>query len=108
MASYLWFVLLSHFKTGTSLRNAAALHYSENKPGLLSLTVHSPRRVDPDDADVTEENTLFVFLVLTRAAFLTPVGRVGELYQGALLRRGARNREGRGWKVQVRGWYCRS
>lgn len=47
---------------------------------------HSPGRVDPHDANVAEENTLFVFLVLTRAAFLSTVGRVVELHHGALLR----------------------
>lgn len=60
----------------------------------------SPRGVDPDDADVAEKNTLLVFLVLARAAFLPPVGRVGELRRGALLRRGARDGEGGGWKAQ--------
>lgn len=65
---------------------------------------HSPWGVDPDDANVAEKNALFVFLVLAGAAFLSPVGRVGELRQGALIHhRGARNREGRGWGKQVRG-----
>lgn len=61
------------------------------------MTVDSPRSVDPDDADVAEENTLFVLLVLTGAAFVSPVGRVGELRQGALLHRGARQGD-RGWR----------
>lgn len=54
------------------------------------------RGVDPDDANVAEENTLLVFLVLARAAFLPPVGHVGELRCGALLCRGTHNRKGRG------------
>lgn len=62
----------------------------------------SPRGVDPDNANVAEENTLLVFLVLTRAAFLPPVGHMGELCCGALLCHGTHNREGRGWKTQVR------
>lgn len=68
---------------------------------LLLLTVNSPRGVDPDDANVAEKNALFVLLVLARAAFLSPVGCVGELRQGALLLRRACNREGRSWKTQV-------
>ncbi len=37
--------------------NAMKAHYCENKLCLLSLTADSPRRVDPDDADVAEKNT---------------------------------------------------
>lgn len=76
-------------------------HYCENKLFLFLLTANSPRGVDPDDANVAEENTLLVFLVLAGTALLSPVGRVGELLHGALLRCGARNREGRGWKTKV-------
>ena len=49
----------------------------------------SPRGVDPDDADVAEENTLLILLVLAGAALLPAVGRVAELRGGALLRGGA-------------------
>lgn len=65
------------------------------------MTVDSPRGVDPDDANVAEENTLFVLLVLTGAAFVSPMGRVGELHQGALLHHGARHGH-RGWRGM--GW----
>lgn len=61
----------------------------------------SPRSVDPDDANVAEKNTLLVFLVLTGAAFLSAVGRVGELRRGALLCRGAR--DGEGWQDKTEG-----
>lgn len=57
----------------------------------------SPRRVDPDDANVAEENTLLVLLVLTGAASDPPVGLLGELHGGALLlllRRGAQDGDG--------------
>lgn len=64
------------------------------------MTADSPRGVDPDDADVAEENALFVFLVLAGAAFLSPVGRVGELRPGALLRCGAGDGEGGGCGAQ--------
>lgn len=84
------------------------LCFCENKPlrcliflSLASLTADSPRGVDPDDANVAEENTFLVFLVLARASFLPSVGRVGELRCGALLHCGAHNREGRGWKAQM-------
>lgn len=60
----------------------------------------SPRGVDPDDADVAEKNALFVFLVLAGAAFLSPVGRVGELRPGALLHCGAGDGEGGGCGAQ--------
>lgn len=70
------------------------------KQTVLLLTANSPRGVDPDDANVAEKNTLLVFLVLARAAFLSPVGRVAKLRQGALLRHGALNREGWGWKYK--------
>lgn len=75
-----------------------ALPHCENNPRNVSLLmVNSPRGVDPDDANVTEENTLFVFLVLAGAAFLPPVGRVAELRCGTLLlHRGARDGEGGG------------
>lgn len=89
IAPYLLFILWSHCSSVTFI---TALQSS------ITVKTHSPRRVDPDDTDMAEKNTLLVFLVLTRAAFLSPVGRVGELHQGALLRCGARNREGRGWK----------
>ena len=62
---------------------------------------NSPRRVDPDDADVAEENALLVLLVLTGAAFLSPVARVTELRRGALLHSGTHNREGGSWREQV-------
>lgn len=63
----------------------------------------SPRGVDPDDADVAEENTLFVLLVLAGAAFVSPVGRVGELRGGALLHRGAHTGDGRCWREEEEG-----
>lgn len=65
--------------------------------GAAVKRTDSPRSVDPDDADVAEENALFVLLVLTGAASVSPVGRVGELHQEALLHRGARHGD-RGWK----------
>lgn len=74
--------------------SAAVFHCCETKPRPLVLTADSPRGVDPDDADVAEENTLLVLLVLTRAALLSPVGRVGEHRQGAFLHCGARNGDG--------------
>lgn len=43
-----------------------------------------PRRVDPDDTDVAEENTLFVLLVLTGAALLSPLGHVGGVWRVVL------------------------
>lgn len=45
----------------------------------------SPCRVDPDDANMAEENTLLVLLVLTGAASDPSVGLGGELRGGALL-----------------------
>lgn len=50
---------------------------------------HLAWSVDPDDADVAEENALFVFLILTRAAFLSTMSRV--LCQGDHLCTGARD-----------------
>lgn len=52
-----------------------------------SVRNHLAWSIDPDDADVAEENALFVFLILTRAAFLPTMRRV--LRQGALLCTGA-------------------
>lgn len=45
----------------------------------------SPCRVDPDDANVAEENTLLVLLVLAGAAPDPSMGLTGELRGGALL-----------------------
>lgn len=45
----------------------------------------SPCRVDPDNANVAEENTLFVLLVLAGAASDPYMGLLGELHGGALL-----------------------
>lgn len=78
-----------------SLAATVTLHRCcETKLCVLGLTADSPRGVDPDDANVAEENTLLVLLVLARAAFVSPVGCVGELRQGALLHRGAHNGDG--------------
>lgn len=104
-AFYLCLVLSSHF-AAVKKRSSFPLLWNLSEKNsvfnfLLLLTANPPWSVDPDDSNVAEKNALLVFLILTRAALLSPVGCVGELHQGALLRCGACNREGRSWKVQM-------
>lgn len=106
-ASYLCFVSLSHFtavKYITTFPCFVTVDPLKENPVfnfLLSLTANPPRSVDPDDSNVAEKNALLVFLVLTWAALLSPVGRVGELRHGALLHCGTCVRKGCSWKTQM-------
>lgn len=65
-----------------------------------------PRRVDPDDADVAEENTLFVLLVFTGAALLSPLAHVGQLWS-VVPRCGTHDGDAGGWRQRRRNIYLK-